>query len=106
MHQTDTIIWIPISEKLPPAGTVLASTKNGAVVVVQLRKGQVIQAHGDKWLDWRGADAGIQFEEVIAWSKCLDLFTPEQIDARYGIPAIVTQRGLHRAVTASRPFAV
>ena len=27
MHQTDTIIWIPITEKPPPSGLVLASTK-------------------------------------------------------------------------------
>jgi hypothetical protein len=76
MHQTDTIIWIPISDEVAAGGNLLASTKNGAVVVVQLRKGQVIQAHGEKWLDWRGADAGIQFEEVIAWAKLPRPFHP------------------------------
>jgi hypothetical protein len=30
----------------------------------------------DKWLDWRGADAGIQFEEVIAWAKLSRPFYP------------------------------
>jgi hypothetical protein len=38
-HQTDTIIWIPISEKLPPSELVMASTKN-SVHILQYHRGK------------------------------------------------------------------
>jgi hypothetical protein len=34
------------------------------------------QLHGDRWLDWRGEDARIQFEEAIAWAELPPPFHP------------------------------
>jgi hypothetical protein len=67
MHQTDTIIWIPISEKLPPSGLVLASTKD-SVHVLQYYKGQEQVTHNDFWMDRSGKKSDIQFEDVLAWA--------------------------------------
>jgi hypothetical protein len=66
-HQTDTIIWIPISEKLPPSGAVLASTKN-SVHILQYRKGEEKSMHSDLWMD-AGKKSDIQFEDIIAWAE-------------------------------------
>jgi hypothetical protein len=68
MHQTDTIIWIPISEKLPPSGLVLASTKD-SVHVLQYHKGQEQITHSDFWMDRLGKKSDIQFEDVLAWTE-------------------------------------
>ena len=46
VHQTDTIIWIPITEKPPPSGLVLASTKID-VHILQYSKGPAQMAHGE-----------------------------------------------------------
>jgi hypothetical protein len=55
-HQTDTIIWIPISEKLPPSGAVLASTQkhcsHPAVSQGSRKK------HAQRLLDGRGKEGG------------------------------------------------
>jgi hypothetical protein len=66
-HQTDTIIWIPISEKLPPSGAVLASTKN-SVHILQYRNGEEKSMHSDLWMD-AGKKSDIQFEDIIAWAE-------------------------------------
>ena len=66
-HQTDTIIWIPISEKLPPSGLVLASTKN-SVHILQYHKGQEKSTHSDFWMD-AGKKSNIRFEDILAWAE-------------------------------------
>ena len=68
MHQTDTTIWIPISEKLPPSGFVLASTKH-SVFILQYRKGQPHVTHSDFWMDQLGKKSDIRVEEVSAWAE-------------------------------------
>ena len=67
-HQTDTIIWIPISEKLPPSGFVLASTKH-SVHILQYRKGQPHVTHSDFWMDQLGKKSDIRVEDVSAWAE-------------------------------------
>ena len=67
-HQTDTIIWIPISEKLPPPGFVLASTKH-SVFILQYRKGQPHVTHSDFWMDQLGKKSDIRVEDVSAWAE-------------------------------------
>ena len=72
-HQTDTIIWIPISEKLPPSGFVLASTKH-SVHILQYRKGQPHVTHSDFWMDQLGKKSDIRVEDVALGQSCLALF--------------------------------
>ena len=67
-HQTDTIIWIPISEKLPTSGLVLASTKD-SVHILQYRKGQEQITHSDFWMDQLGKKSDMRFEDVLAWAE-------------------------------------
>jgi hypothetical protein len=66
-HQTDTIIWIPINEKLPPSGLVLASTKN-SVHILQYHKGQGKSKHSDFWMD-EGKKSDIRLQDILAWAK-------------------------------------
>src|ERR1700736_5818341 len=66
-HQTDTIIWIPISEKLPPSELVLASTKN-SVHILQYHRGKEKGTHSDFWMDG-GKESDIRFEDIIAWAE-------------------------------------
>jgi hypothetical protein len=75
MHQTDTIIWIPITEKPPPSGFVLASTKID-VHILQYSKSPAQVAHGDFWMDRFGNKSDIPFEDVIAWSELPQPFSP------------------------------
>jgi hypothetical protein len=75
MHQTDTIIWIPITERLPPSGLVLVSTKID-VHILQYSKGTVQMAHGEFWMDRLGNESDIPFEDVIAWSELPRPFSP------------------------------
>jgi len=75
MHQTDTIIWIPITEKSPPSGLVLASTKID-VHILRYSEGPAQVAHGEFWLDRLGKKSDIPFEDVIAWSELPRPFSP------------------------------
>jgi len=75
MHQTDTIIWIPITEKPPPSGLVLASTKID-VHILQYSKGPAQMAHGEFWMDRLGKKSDIRFEDAIAWSELPRPFSP------------------------------
>jgi hypothetical protein len=75
MHQTDTIIWIPITEKLPPSGFVLASTKID-VHILQYSKGPTQMAHREFWMDRSEKKLDIRFEDVIAWSELPRPFRP------------------------------
>src|ERR1700688_3850431 len=68
MHQTDTIIWIPITEKSPPSGFVLASTKID-VHILQYSKGPAQMAHGEFWMDRLGKKSDIRVEDVSAWAE-------------------------------------
>jgi hypothetical protein len=68
MHQTDTIIWIPITEKPPPSGFVLASTKID-VHILQYSKGSAQMAHGEFWMDRFGKKSDIRVEDVSAWAE-------------------------------------
>jgi len=75
MHQTDTIIWIPITEKSPPSGLVLASTKID-VHIPRYSEGPAQVAHGEFWLDRLGKKSDIPFEDVIDWSELPRPFSP------------------------------
>ena len=77
MRQTDTIIWIPITEKPPPSGLVLASTKID-VHILQYSKGPAQMAHGEFWTDRLGKKSDIRFEDVIAWSELPRPFSPHE----------------------------
>jgi hypothetical protein len=69
MHQTDTVIWIPINEKPPPMERVLACTAD-AIHVLQYCKGPPQQSHSDYWRDSFGAKTNInRIEDVIAWAE-------------------------------------
>src|ERR1700722_15761202 len=75
MHQTDTIIWIPITEKAPPSGFVLASTKID-VHILQYSESPAQVAQGEFWMDRFGNKSDIPFEDVIAWSELPRPFSP------------------------------
>jgi hypothetical protein len=62
-YQTDTNIWIPISEKLPPSGLVPASAKD-SVHILQYRKGQEQITYSDFWMDQLGKKSDMRFEEA------------------------------------------
>jgi len=66
-HQTDTIIWIPISEKLPPSELVLASTKN-SVHILQYHTGKEKGTDSAFWMAG-GKESDIRFEDIIAWAE-------------------------------------
>ena len=75
MHQTDTIIWIPISEKLPPSGFVLASTKID-VHILQYSKGPTQMAHRNfGWTDQKRSWTS-DLKTLSLGQSCLDLFAP------------------------------
>jgi hypothetical protein len=69
VHQTNTIIWIPATEKYPEPGVpVLVSTET-RIHILQLHKGRPNFENDKKWMDWRGmGQLDIQFKEVIAWA--------------------------------------
>ena len=74
MHQTDTVIWIPINEKPPPMDRVLACTAD-AIHVLQYCKGPPQQSHSDYWRDRFGAKTNInRIEDVALGQSCLGLF--------------------------------
>jgi hypothetical protein len=75
MHQTDTIIWIPITEKPPPSGLVLASTKID-VHILQYREGPAQVAHGEFWLDRLGRSRTSRLKTLSLGQSCPDLFRP------------------------------
>jgi hypothetical protein len=65
MHQTDTIIWIPINEKPAPFWLVLASTKD-SVHILRYNKGQEQMAHRQFWMDRLGKKSDIRIEDILA----------------------------------------
>src|ERR1700730_1291165 len=67
MHQTDTTIWIPISEKLPPSGFVLANTT--ACTSCSIVRVNPHVTHSDFWMNQLGKKSDIRVEEVSAWAE-------------------------------------
>ena len=57
-----------LTEKPPPSGLVLASTKID-VHILQYSKGPAQMAHGEFWMDRLGKKSDIRVEDVSAWAE-------------------------------------
>lgn len=67
---SQTIQWIPIEEKLPPAEYVLASTKS-TVYILRYHPGRANVKNTARWLDQLGQNSQLvqTFRDVIAWAE-------------------------------------
>ncbi len=78
-EQSNTIIWIPISQEVPGFEPVLTSTKNGTVHILRLHEGLSQQKESAYWTDGIGnAQSNIAFEDVVAWAHLPTPYNPTE----------------------------